>query len=99
MSLDPNKLPPLLDAQGRDPLGILLVDEMYLDGTSKSERMIWAVGDTWVINDGSGWSIGADVPATENEVRQLLMNAGGEAELLDYHEKIIAKRLVAPAAK
>lgn len=99
MPLDPNKLPPLLDAQGRDPLNILLVGEMYLDGTSKSERMIWAVGDTWVINDGTGWSIGADVPATENEVRQLLMDAGGEAELLDYHEKIVRKASIPALAK
>lgn len=52
-----------------------------------------------MINDGSGWSIGADVPATENEVRQLLMDAGGEAELLDYHEKIIRKAPTVPAAK
>lgn len=40
MPLDPNMLPPLLDAQGCDPLNILLVGEMLLDDTSKSERML-----------------------------------------------------------
>lgn len=99
MTLDPNELPPILDAQGRDPLNILLVNQIDLYDTPKAERIVWAVGDTWVINDGLGWSIGADIPATENEVRQLLIDAGGEAELLDYQENIICKAPTAPLAK
>lgn len=82
--LDPDKLKPPDDDQGRDPLDVLLVNEMDLYGTSKSVRIVWEVGDTWVIKEGSSWAIGADEPASDEDVRELLVGAGGVATILDY---------------
>lgn len=82
--LDPGNLMQPDDDQARDPLDVLLVNEIDLYGTSKSVRIVWEVGDTWVIKEGSSWAIGADEPASDEDVRALLNSAGGVATILDY---------------
>ncbi|UZE86599.1 hypothetical protein [Pseudomonas viciae] len=82
--LDPEKLIQPDDDQGHDPLDVLLVNVIDLYGTSKSVRIVWEVGDTWVIKEGSSWAIGADEPASDEDVRELLISAGGVATILDY---------------
>lgn len=82
--LDPDKLPPQVGDQGRDPLDLLKLDDMIQFLNGKSGPLVWEVGDTWVVKDGSSWIIGADEPATEDDVRQLLISAGGVATILDF---------------
>lgn len=81
--IDPDSLSPAVHGQARDPLDLLLVDEMSLYLIGKSDRIIWEVGDTWVIKDHSGWMIGADESATDDDVRELLKRNGGIATLLE----------------
>ncbi|WP_156357107.1 hypothetical protein [Pseudomonas sp. NBRC 111144] len=72
------------DEQGRDPLDILLVNKIELYGTSKSVRMVWEVGDMWLIKKGGSWAIGGDELASEEDIRELLASAGNVATILDY---------------
>lgn len=48
-----------------------------LDACPKS--ILWMVGDTWVRCEDSQFTIGADEPATSEQVQVLLAAAGGQA--------------------
>lgn len=41
--------------------------------------VLWVVGDTWVRCEYSQYTIGADEPATPEQVEALLASAGGHA--------------------
>lgn len=81
--LDPDKLPQHADKQGRDPLHTLNLERMRHLLLSKSDPIIWEVADTWVVLDGDSWTIGADEPATVDQVRDLMIRADGVAKVLD----------------
>jgi hypothetical protein len=69
-----------------DPLMPLLMEAMMrlLTGDGKWP-ITWVVGDTWVVYHGPGdWKIGPDEPATGEQVRELMLRAGGVFELQDF---------------
>lgn len=41
--------------------------------------VLWVVGDTWVRCENCQYTIGADEPASPEQVRQLLIKAGWDA--------------------
>lgn len=47
---------------------------------SDEPAVVWIVGDTWVQCENSEFTIGADEPATREQVRQLLNDAGDNAQ-------------------
>lgn len=83
-SLEPGKLRSQTDDQEFDPLHPLRVEKLRRMLLEKSEPIVWEVGDTWVVSDGSNWTIGADEPATEEQVSELIVRTGGVAKVLDY---------------
>jgi len=47
--------------------------------------IIWVVGDTWVVHHRCGdWTIGPDELATKEQVRELIVRAGGVFELYGF---------------
>lgn len=42
--------------------------------------VVWVVGDTWVRCENCEYTIGADEPATREQVRQLLIDADWNAQ-------------------
>lgn len=83
-TMPPRQLQPQVGDQGRDPLDLLKLDDMIQFLNGKSGPLVLEVGDTWLVKDGSNWIIGADEPATEDDVRELLISAGGVATILDF---------------
>ena len=76
---------PYASSQCVDPLRVLLIECMARFLTHDAVYPIrWAVGDSWVEYDHSGWTIGADEPATAEQVRELVVRSCGVVELLDY---------------
>lgn len=47
---------------------------------SDEPAVVWIVGDTWVRCENSEYTIGADEPATLEQIRQLLIDANGNAQ-------------------
>lgn len=47
---------------------------------SDEPAVVWIVGDTWVRCENSEFTIGADEPATPEHIRQLLIDADGNAQ-------------------
>lgn len=62
-----------------DPLHPLLRAPLKQLKRTLPPSVLWEVGDTWVRCENSQYTIGADLPATEEEVRALLAAAGGKA--------------------
>lgn len=75
--------PPYEPGPVGDPLHPLAMENMRRLLLCISGPITWEVGDTWVVYDGGDWTIGADEPATEEQVRELMVRAGGVAEPLD----------------
>lgn len=76
----------LPDSPGsEDPLRPLLMEAMTRLLTEVGKWPITSVvGDTWVVYDWpSDWKIGPDEPATAEQVRELMLRAGGVFELQD----------------
>lgn len=66
-----------------DPLMPLLMEAMsrLLDLNGKWP-ITWVIGEEWVVFYGMGqWTIGPDDPATEDQVRELLVRASGQFDL------------------
>lgn len=64
---------------------------LYVAGVTRlieAERMwplTFVIGDVWVVYGGSDkWLIGPDEPATTDQVRELMVLAGGVFEVTDY---------------
>lgn len=67
-----------------DPLHLLSMEKLRRMLLDKSGPITWEVSDTWVACDGDGWTIGADEPATEDQVRELMVRAGGVAKVVNF---------------
>lgn len=67
-----------------DPLHPLSVEKLRRMLLEKSGPITWEVSDTWGACDGDGWTIGADEPATEDQVRELMVRSDGVAKLVDF---------------
>lgn len=53
---------------------VQLIDE------AAPRSVLWVVGDTWVQWENCEYTIGADEPATREQVRQFLINADWDAQ-------------------
>lgn len=56
-----------------DELSVSRVERLLMGET---EPFVWVVGSEWLRRENSQWWIGADVPATEEQVREMLVEAG-----------------------
>lgn len=69
-----------------DPMNPLLIEAMTrLCSWDGKWPITWVIADTWVIHHSlDEWTMGPDEPATIEQVRELLMRAGGVYELQNY---------------
>lgn len=68
-SLQPGELSP--------PLTEPYAQLVYYMVVGRTHPMTLIAGDDWLRYDGTSWTVNADEPATEDEVREILVKAGG----------------------
>lgn len=76
--------PPYERCAAGDPLHPLVIEKVRRFLLDISGPITWEVGDTWVVFDNGGWRIGADELATEDQVRELMVTAGGIAKVREF---------------
>lgn len=68
-SLQPGELSPPLTEPSAQLVYYMIV--------GRTQPMTLIAGDHWLRYDGNSWTFDADEPATEDEVREILVKAGG----------------------